>query len=171
MCHPLLMHNERTTKRNQLSQALYEFVYRAISDYVDLYRNKDEEYEYSVPVGAVNNSGTTKSVKSVQSAKSNGSGPYCMPVGSSNTGKSSGSGSSWPCSTSPGNTLSSHTYENIGQVKGARGRIPEEGDEEEEVRVLVHREREEQEGSTGSQSPPLDCTGASLINSEPRRTM
>ena len=94
MCHPLLMHNERTTKRNQLSQALYEFVYRAISDYVDLYRNKDEEYEYSVPVGAVNNSGTTKSVKSVQSAKSNGSGPYCMPVGSSNTGKSSGSGSS-----------------------------------------------------------------------------
>jgi len=59
-------------------------------------------------------------------------------------------------------------------VKGARGRIPEEGgeeEEEEEVRVLVHREREEHEGSTGSQSPPLDCTGASLINSEPRRTM
>ena len=57
-------------------------------------------------------------------------------------------------------------------MKGARGRIPEEGDEvEEEVSVLVHREREEQEGSTGSQSPPLDCTGASLINSEPRRTM
>lgn len=57
-------------------------------------------------------------------------------------------------------------------MKGARGRIPEEGvEEEEEVRVLVHREREEQEGSTGSQSPPLDCTGASLINSEPRRTM
>ena len=78
----------------KLLQALYEFVYRAISDYVDLYRNKDEEYEYSVPVGAVNNSGTTKSVKSVQSAKSNGSGPYCMPVGSTNTGKSSGSGSS-----------------------------------------------------------------------------
>merc|ERR1712218_310819 len=128
--------------------ALYEFVYRAISDYVDLYRNKDEEYEYSVPVGAVNNSGTTKSVKSVQSAKSNGSGPYCMPVGSTNTGKSS------------------DTYENFGQVKGASVRIPEEGDEE--VRVLVHQEREEQEGSTGSQSPPLDCTGASLINSEPR---
>ena len=69
-------------------------MYRAISDYVDLYRNKDEEYEYSVPVGAVNNSGTTKSVKSVQSSKSNGSGPYCVPVGSNNTGKSSGSGSS-----------------------------------------------------------------------------
>ena len=80
--------------KSLLFQALYEFVYRAISDYVDLYRNKDEEYEYSVPVGAVNNSGTTKSVKSVQSAKSNGSGPYCVPVGSNNTGKSSGSGSS-----------------------------------------------------------------------------
>lgn len=26
-------------------------------------------------------------------------------------------------------------------------------------------------GSTGSQSPPLDCTGASLITSEPRHTM
>lgn len=74
--------------------ALYEFVYRAISDYVDLYRNKDEEYEYSVPVGAATNNGTTKSAKSVQSAKSNGSGPYCIPVGSTNTGKSSGSGSS-----------------------------------------------------------------------------
>jgi len=31
------------------------------------------------------------------------------------------------------------------------------------VRVLVHNVREEPEGSTGSQSPPLDCTGASLI--------
>lgn len=28
-----------------------------------------------------------------------------------------------------------------------------------------------QEGSTGSQSPPLDCTGVSLITSEPRHTM
>ena len=39
---------------------MYEFLYRAISDYVDLYKNKDEEYEYSVPVGAVPNNGTTK---------------------------------------------------------------------------------------------------------------
>ena len=37
----------------------YEFVYRAISDYVELYMNKEEEYEYSVPVGAIQ-SGTTK---------------------------------------------------------------------------------------------------------------
>ena len=37
----------------------YEFVYRAIADYVDLYMNKEEEYEYSVPVGTLNN-GTTK---------------------------------------------------------------------------------------------------------------
>jgi len=73
---------------------LYEFVYRAISDYVDLYRNKDEEYEYSVPVGTTTNNGTTKSAKSVQSAKSNGSGPYCIPVGCTNTTKSSCSGSS-----------------------------------------------------------------------------
>jgi len=35
-------------------QNQYKFIYRAISDYVDLYRNKDEEYEYSVPVNAVN---------------------------------------------------------------------------------------------------------------------
>jgi hypothetical protein len=73
------------------TQAQYEFVYRAIADYVDLYRNKDEEYEYSMPVGAVTNNGTTKSAKSVQSAKSNGSGPYCMPVGTTGTGHSSGS--------------------------------------------------------------------------------
>ena len=26
----------------------------------DIYRNKDEEYEYSVPVGAATNNGTTK---------------------------------------------------------------------------------------------------------------
>ena len=38
----------------------YEFVYRAISDYVDLYMNKDEEYEYSVPVGHHLNTGTAK---------------------------------------------------------------------------------------------------------------
>jgi hypothetical protein len=37
----------------------YEYVYRAIADYVDLYMNKEEEYEYSVPVGTLNN-GTTK---------------------------------------------------------------------------------------------------------------
>ena len=40
--------------------SMYEFLHRAISDYVDLYRNKDEEYEYSVPVGAVQANGTTK---------------------------------------------------------------------------------------------------------------
>lgn len=76
---------------------LYEYLYRAISDYVDLYRNKDEEYEYSVPIGAVTNNGTTKSAKSVQSSKSiksNGSGPYCMPVGSAGTTKSNGSNTS-----------------------------------------------------------------------------
>ena len=39
---------------------MYEFLYRAISDYVDLYKNKDEDYEYSVPVGAVAQNGTTK---------------------------------------------------------------------------------------------------------------
>lgn len=47
----------------QHSQTMYEFLYRAISDYVDLYKNKDEEYEYSVPVGvvqAVQANGTTK---------------------------------------------------------------------------------------------------------------
>jgi len=73
--------------------ALYEFVYRAISDYVELYSSRDEEYEYSVPVGAMVNNGTAKSAKSVHSAKSNGSGPYCVPVGSA-TGRSSASASS-----------------------------------------------------------------------------
>ena len=34
-------------------QDQYKFIYRAISDYVDLYRSKDEEYDYSVPVNAV----------------------------------------------------------------------------------------------------------------------
>ena len=56
-------------------------MYRAISDYVELYSSRDEEYEYSVPVGALGNTGTTKSAKSIHSAKSNGSGPYCVPVG------------------------------------------------------------------------------------------
>ena len=41
-----------------LFQSQYTFIYRAISDYVDLYRNKDDEYAYSVPVNAVNNGGT-----------------------------------------------------------------------------------------------------------------
>lgn len=81
------------------SLTMYEFLYRAISDYVDLYKNKDEEYEYSVPVGvvqAVQANGTTKSAKSIQSSKSlksNGSGPYCVPVGSNGTGTSKSSGS------------------------------------------------------------------------------
>jgi len=34
-----------------------------------------------------------------------------------------------------------------------------------------YREEGLEGGSTGSQSPPLDCTGASLITSEPRHTM
>ena len=39
-------------------QSQYKFIYRAISDYVDLYRNKDDdEYAYSVPVNSVNNGG------------------------------------------------------------------------------------------------------------------
>jgi len=78
------------------SLTMYEFLYRAISDYVDLYKNKDEEYEYSVPVGVVQANGTTKSAKSIQSSKSlksNGSGPYCVPVGSNGTGTSKSSGS------------------------------------------------------------------------------
>jgi len=80
------------------------------------------------------------------------------------------------------------------QVKGARTRIPEEASIEGEdlVTVMVHHQearglpspvlpspyRGEQpspylgeEGSEGSQSPPLDCTGASLITAEPRHTM
>ena len=94
------------------AQTLYEYLYRAISDYVDLYRNKDEEYEYSVPVGAANN-GTTKvtkvnlkhnkmanlcilcfafqsakSIQSTKSLKSNGSGPYCLPVGTTGSNSS-----------------------------------------------------------------------------------
>lgn len=42
-------------------QNLYKFVYRAVSDYVDLYRSKDEEYEYSVPVNSVGNGATRRS--------------------------------------------------------------------------------------------------------------
>lgn len=79
-------------------------------------------------------------------------------------------------------------------MKRARNQIPEEGvyeggGAEDTVRVMVHQETglalpspyiEEvvgdyptyiQNGSTGSQSPPLDCTGVSLITSEPRHTM
>ena len=98
---------------------MYEFLYRAISDYVDLYNSKDAEYEYSVPVGAVQANGTTKvrdnkdtlelgtvlklsvlqsakSIQSTKSLKSNGSGPYCVPVGCNGTvtSKSSGTASS-----------------------------------------------------------------------------
>ena len=46
-------------------QSQYEFLYRAVSDYVDLYKNKEEDYDYSVPVGAVTNNGTTKVENSV----------------------------------------------------------------------------------------------------------
>lgn len=42
-------------------QSQYKFIYRAIADYVDLYRNKDDEYAYSVPVNAVNGNATTSS--------------------------------------------------------------------------------------------------------------
>jgi hypothetical protein len=36
-------------------QNQYKFIYRAISDYVDLYTSKDdEEYQYSIPVNSVN---------------------------------------------------------------------------------------------------------------------
>merc|ERR1719323_2048942 len=42
----------------------YKFIYRAISNYVDLYRNKDDEYAYSVPVNAVNSQLTGFSTKS-----------------------------------------------------------------------------------------------------------
>jgi len=52
-------------------------------------------------------------------------------------------------------------------VKGGGG-IPEE--EPGMVRAVVHEEQE-RGGSTGSASPPLACTGAGLIASEPRRTM
>jgi hypothetical protein len=57
-------------------------------------------------------------------------------------------------------------------VKGAHSRIPEEAEDpgQDTVMALVHRDGEE-EGSSGSQSPPIDCTGVGLINSEPRRTM
>ena len=94
---------------------MYEFLYRAISDYVDLYNSKDAEYEYSVPVGAVQANGTTKvrdyedtlelgtvlklsvlqsakSIQSTKSLKSNGSGPYCVPVGCNGTATSKSSG-------------------------------------------------------------------------------
>jgi len=45
------------------SEAQYKFIYRAISDYVDLYRSRDEEYEYSVPVNAVNGGAGNKNKK------------------------------------------------------------------------------------------------------------
>ena len=35
-------------------QNQYKFIYRAMSDYIELYKSKDEEYEYSVPVNSVN---------------------------------------------------------------------------------------------------------------------
>ena len=53
------------------------------------------------------------------------------------------------------------------QVKGGGG-IPEE---DPGVVVAVVHEEQERGGSTGSASPPLACTGAALIASEPRRTM
>lgn len=46
------LRSQRQGMVQHLSQ--YKFIYRAISDYVDLYRNKDDEYAYSVPVNSVN---------------------------------------------------------------------------------------------------------------------
>ena len=35
-------------------QNQYKFIYRAMSDYIELYKSKEEEYDYSVPVNSVN---------------------------------------------------------------------------------------------------------------------
>ncbi len=51
-------------------QNQYKFIYRAMSDYVDLYKSKDEEYDYSVPVNSVN---------AAAAAKSNGAAKKASP--------------------------------------------------------------------------------------------
>ena len=43
-----------------------------MSDYVDLYKNKDEDYDYSVPVGAVTNNGTTKVIITISQVVTTG---------------------------------------------------------------------------------------------------
>ena len=49
-------------------QSQYKFIYRAISDYVDLYRNKDDdEYAYSVPINSVNNAAALSTAGSSKS--------------------------------------------------------------------------------------------------------
>ena len=65
---------------------MYEYLYRAISDYVDLYRNRDEEYEYSVPVGAVTNNGTTK-VTIMENKTWNNNAHFSLPSQSSQRGQ------------------------------------------------------------------------------------
>ena len=44
-------------------QEHYKFIYRAIADYVDLYKNKDEEYDYSVPVNSISSKTPNGSLK------------------------------------------------------------------------------------------------------------
>ena len=64
--HVVSLLNEKTVQKSMYFtylQSQYKFIYRAISDYVDLYRNKDDEYAYSVPVNAVNNASAAGTLK------------------------------------------------------------------------------------------------------------
>ena len=48
---------------NYLLQNQYKFIYRAMSDYIELYKSKDEEYEYSVPVNSVDDPTAVRKAK------------------------------------------------------------------------------------------------------------
>ena len=119
---------------------------------------------------------------STKSLKSNGSGPYCVPVGSgTGTSKSSGSnGSASWYQERRGNSLAEessapakHLYENFetndGETK--QGGV---------TRAIVHQESFENEAflnnhedsvvSDGSDSPPFDCN-KTLLSSKSDRTM
>ena len=176
-------------------QSQYEFLYRAVSDYVDLYKNKEEDYDYSVPVGAVTNNGTTKvnkthtaqrnfnwmsfqSAKSIQSAKSlksNGSGPYCVPVGSNGTTSSKSSGSNQSSWYRPGGGSESggHLYENFVSEP------PDKTNSGEIIQAIIHQESLEEEEDdyphhsphgSGQESPALECN-KTLLSSNSDRTM
>ena len=72
-------------------QNQYRFIYSAISEYVELYRSKDEEYAYSVPVNAMlpapmGSSATSSAMGSLSKASSSATNGRNGSAASSNGG-------------------------------------------------------------------------------------
>ena len=116
--------------------------------------------------------------------KSNGSGPYCVPVGSNGTGTSKSSGSATSVSwyrdkggegVGPGGAsvaAPGHIYENY-----AADHDKDDDNNDGVTQAIIHKESFESEpficvdpDYDGKDSPPLDCN-KTILSSKTDRTM